>query len=1117
MQTAWIYQLHKPDLTKEAESRGISTEGLTVDQIRKLLVESVKTAEVFKTPEKPTSRAMEDDQDRGKTDRLNKAIREWNLSYRTTDNPVEFVERLEELIAASGVDEEDVLPALPRILQGKALLWYRNNAESWKSWGEFLQLFKLYYFPNNYEEDLIVKIVARKQKFRESFTDYVTDLQTLMRRYGNLSDKEKIHRIHENMQKEYKLYIKKNDYEDLNGLIRLAAEYEGITAPSENNIARDRPYYVPQTSNAYTHATQQQRSPPGYWGQPQSGSRHTAAERSSFQPRVNDTRETEADNGIARKIHPRYDKDTCCWSCGKPGHNAKECRSQRQIFCSGCGKLGVLSRNCCMSGSRGKRESLGAAGDHDREDNRLYVNATISGKEWVCLIDTGSTNTYMNKEAYEICKAQGAMEKRMERDVVLADGTRTTVDTTVLVDMQVKGATIKHWVRVLPAAAGTIIGMDVLRRAGMAITWAGDTDTLTSNQSVHERHEQNEQPVPEEIEDKETSKETPNSPKDVTDRKPTGEQVMSPEQEQALRAMLERQFQLCEQSPKGNTWVEHRIKLKHKEPIKQKYYPRNPKQQEIIDTHVKDMLEQGVIEKSNSPYSSPVVLVRKENGQYRFCIDFRKVNEASEKDAYPLPQIDDTLDKLKQAQFFSKLDLKNGYWNVPLEKSSRPVTAFTVPGRGLYHFKVMPFGLHSSGATFQRLLDRVIGPELEPHAYVYLDDIIVCSPTFEDHLDHLEVIFQRIRQAGLRINTAKCEFAKPEIEYLGHTVTREGIKMNEAKIRAINNLESPKNIKALRRLIGMTSWYRKFIPKYAEITAPLVKLLRKNEKFVWTQAQEDAVKTLKGILTTDPVLARADFTKHFTLQTDASDVGLGAFLTQVQDGLPRVIMYASRRLTSPESRYSVTERECLAVVWGIRKMRAFLEGYHFTVITDHQALKWLNTLRNPSGRLARWALELQQYQFDITYRSGKQNQVADELSRNPVCAAVEQNWYENKWEQVSKGVENSGQYRIKDGSLYKRHPKDSHDKYTDPESHWKRCIPIQERETIIRQNHDTPSAGHCGIAKTVKRVSQRNYWPGMQTDIVAYVNKCDACQKYKPSQQKQTGMMHINNASAPEK
>ncbi|XP_044755050.1 uncharacterized protein LOC123314004 [Coccinella septempunctata] len=448
-------------------------------------------------------------------------------------------------------------------------------------------------------------------------------------------------------------------------------------------------------------------------------------------------------------------------------------------------------------------------------------------------------------------------------------------------------------------------------------------------------------------------------------------------------------------------------------------------------------------------------MVKKKDGKPRFCIDFRIVNNVSVKDAYPLPYISGILDKLRKAKYISTIDLKQGYWQVPLAPESRPITAFTVPGRGLFQFKVMAFGLHSAPASFQRLLDRVIGPEMEPYAFAYLDDIVVLGETLDEHLDNLRKVFHRLREANLQLNPEKCEFVRKSLKYLGHVVTEDGICTDPDKISAINEMPAPKSVRELS-FLGVASWYRRFIEDFSKVVTPLTALLKKKQTWKWETAKQTAFETLKQKLTHSPVLACPDFSKPFVLQTDASDAGLGAALTQTVDGQEKVIAYASRTLSGPEKNYSVTEKECLAI----------------------------------------------QY---------------DSLSRNPlpttetICLTEETvscKWYRKKLAEVRASPAAFPDYSIVSGKLY-RHFWDADD-FTEPEfrSPWKLCVPKDDRIDILQENHDRPTAGHLGIAKTITRIARNYYWPGMFKEIARYVRKCGTCQRYKVPQQKPPGKMH---------
>ena len=402
-----------------------------------------------------------------------------------------------------------------------------------------------------------------------------------------------------------------------------------------------------------------------------------------------------------------------------------------------------------------------------------------------------------------------------------------------------------------------------------------------------------------------------------------------------------------------------------------------------VDEMVQDMLDQGVIQPTSSPWASPIVLVKKKDGSMRFCVDYRQLNAITKLDVYPLPRIDDTLDVLAGARLFTTLDLASGYWQVSLDPAAREKTAF-VTHAGLYEFEVMPFGLCNAPATFQRLMEVVLAGLTRNQCFVYLDDILIISRTWEEHLGNLQLVFDRLRSAGLRLRPKKCPFAQQKALYLGHIVSEQGIEVDTQKVDRVRHYPVPTNLKTLQRFLGLVSYYRRFIPNLSRIASPLYCLTRKNTPFLWSHSCRESFEKLKALLTSTPVLAFPNFQQPFILETDASGCGLGAVLAQQQeDGSTRPIAYASRGLQKHEQNYSISELEALAVVWTSKHFHVYLYGHHCTVFTDHSALKSLLNTPPPSGKLARWGLAIQELDLDIQYRSGESNANADALSRVP--------------------------------------------------------------------------------------------------------------------------------------
>ena len=409
--------------------------------------------------------------------------------------------------------------------------------------------------------------------------------------------------------------------------------------------------------------------------------------------------------------------------------------------------------------------------------------------------------------------------------------------------------------------------------------------------------------------------------------------------------------------------------------------------QQCEEEEVHKMLKRGVIEPSSSPWASPVVLVTKKDGSTRFCVDYRKLNDVTRKDAYPLPRIDDTLDALKGSMYFSTLDLYSGYWQVKMDEADKPKTAF-ITRQGLYQFCTMPFGLCNAPATFERLMELTLTGLTWRCCLVYLDDIIVYGRTFEEALNNLRLVLTRLRRADLKLKPSKCDLFRAQVPFLGHIVTRDGIYVNPVKCDAVAKWPIPRRVKDVRSFVGLASYYRRFIPNFATIASPLTQMYRdpKNTLIEWTTERQQAFDTLKKALTTAPVLAYPCRDEPFFLSTDASDDGIGAVLEQEQtqeDGSRKrvVIAYASKSLSRSQRKYCATNRELLAVVWAVENFRYYLLGRHFEIITDHASLVWLRNFKNPEGMIARWLQRLSPYDFIIKHRAGKIHLNADGLSR----------------------------------------------------------------------------------------------------------------------------------------
>ena len=562
-------------------------------------------------------------------------------------------------------------------------------------------------------------------------------------------------------------------------------------------------------------------------------------------------------------------------------------------------------------------------------------------------------------------------------------------------------------------------------------------------------------------------------------------------------------------------------------PIALRAYRAPFSKRQVISDEVDAMLRDGIIRPSQSPWSSPVLLIPKRDQTARFCVDYRALNAITKRDVYPLPYIQDIFDTIGQGNVFTTLDLKSGYWQLEVAPEDREKTAFTCH-RGHFEFNRISFGLTNAPAVFQRAMDRILSPVIGRCALVYIDDIVVFSRSMTDHVSDLREVFNLLRRANLKLKSSKCEFAKPQVELLGYEISSKGITPLREKASAIRELPRPRNLKALRSYLGICNFYRQCMRGYATVAEPLVRLTRKSTPFEWGDAQERAFIALKAMLISPEVMAYPNLQKPYKLYTDACEYAIGGILVQTDEaGVERVIQYISHQLSPTQRRWATIEKEAYAVVYALTKLRTYLFGAQFTVYTDHKPLKSLFTKEMANTKIQRWAVLLAEYGAKIEYRQGKNNIRADMLSRiesehAEVAIITERAANEsdvNNSDSISDDYDvlntdgisraqlirnqdrefpnelkdarenDDSDYTIREGVLFsERCP------YPGAEVKPRIMLTTRYRQRIIDRAH--LEVGHMAANKTQKRVVEEYVWPGLRKDVRLRLKSCAICEAY---------------------
>jgi transposase InsO family protein len=586
-------------------------------------------------------------------------------------------------------------------------------------------------------------------------------------------------------------------------------------------------------------------------------------------------------------------------------------------------------------------------------------------------------------------------------------------------------------------------------------------------------------------------------------------------------------------------------------PIKQKPYKTPFSLRPEVDRHIKELLKAKIIRPSTSPWASPIIIVPKKDGGSRMCIDFRKLNCVTTNNSYPLPSISDILASLKNARYFSCLDLKSGYYQIEMSEADKEKTAF-VCHKGLFEFNVMPFGLSSAPPVFQELMNRVLGDSLNDFAFAYLDDIIIYSHTLDDHMAHLQKVFTKLKDANLKLKLSKCDFGVSKVGYLGHEISAQGVKPDPAKVQSIRQIAVPTTVKQVCSFLGLVGFYHQFIKNFAEIAHPLTQLTRKYCRFRWNPDCQRAFETLKESLCQNVVLAHPDQSRPYTLYADASQYAVGAVLTQTSPDGEKVIQFLSKQLNDCQKKWATIEKEAYAIVYACDKLRHYLYGADFKVVTDHKPLRSLFTAEMRNARIQRWAVKLSEYGCRMEYLSGKENVPADALSRiegeqevividstdvlwqgNPASADADEDeafdtdqssegptdvktddlqleGFDLRAEQIKDPEINGLINLISQGHDVSEHVMDDGVLYhiTDTVKGERApllqvVVPVQVQHVVLEQIHCSPhGGGHMSADRTYDQIKRRYYWRGMYRDTVKFVSQCDLCNARKGRQNK---------------
>ena len=818
-------------------------------------------------------------------------------------------------------------------------------------------------------------------------------------------------------------------------------------------------------------------------------------------------------------LRKKKGKGPQCFLCNSPDHLMYKCPSRH---CAKCGKKGHSARDC-RSGQQVYH--IGGEG-RGADEHAVTLGVRVDGVGVAALLDSGASMSVIDEHSVRNVNLGHKIEYTNELDSVSGVGGKALVIGTISVHVDVgDGQRVRHSLKVLSGVETIVIlGRDFLSRfPSTEFDWQGGRIRLgskwkTPDVMISGGRQEGRVAV--------AVLEGMVSPSASELRSRINPALDPGAQEKVFNVLWESRsvFAVNPKKPTQTTMAQHDIETGNARPVKQKSSRMSPEMESEVNKQLKEMLDNGICRPSNSPWSSRVILVRKKDSSYRFVVDYRDLNKATKKDAYPAANWQDMLDKMDGSRVFSFLDGASAYWSVPIREEDREKTAFSIP-RGQFEMNVMAFGLCNSQSTYQRVIDQVLSQV--PQVEAYIDDACVHTHDAEEHLTHLKKTLEAYKTANMQLRLDKCRFGYDKGEFVGHEISGEGYSPLKSHVATIKDYPRPTSKKELQRFLGLVNFYRHFIPKMGGTAAPLYKLTHQDVAWQWTDDCELSFKTLRKALVERPVLAFPKWNKPFWVEVDASSVSVGGILSQeTEDGIRKPLAYFSSGLTGAQRNYSASELECWALVAAVRKWKTYLQAAtKIVLVTDHNPLVWLRKQKDPRHKFARWLMELESYNYEIVYRKGTENAAADCLSRisQPVDAQLN-----DEGEHFERHV-----YKLSNSDLLNRvaaAQRDdpvtvfavsqliANDRVTRGRYRHYRGMTVSEGVlrkgerlvvpgTIQREVVETlHRAGHLGVEKTLHCVKKQFFSLGLPDCVRSVCAQCVVCSANKRSYQPEVEM-----------